>query len=221
MTRYLFEDNATDREWHRLRLIERAVDRETIALLEQSGIKVGATCLEVGAGAGSIVEWMATRVGTSGLVLALDKQTIYLQRFQDPPVRVLEGNLKDVPLEASVDVAHARYVLIHNANDWELLAKIRSAMKLGGMIVLEEPDFTAAALLQPKQDEVIQRVNGAICKMFTVARLDPAYGLRLPQNVADAGFDIVHMESRLHLCPGGPRLLWLWRSRLGCCASRT
>jgi SAM-dependent methyltransferase len=203
MAKYLFETNANDREWKRLRMIEEAVDAETIALLERAALDIGGRCLEIGAGAGSIVGWMAARVGASGLVIAVDKRTTYLQRFQGGSVRVIEGDLKDVPLDHSVDLAHARYLLIHNADDGELLAKIRSAVKPGGMVILEEPDFTSAALLQPEGDAAVRRVNGAICKMFTDAGLDPAYGLKLPQKVEEAGFDLAHTESRLHLCAGG------------------
>ena len=206
MARYIFEDNTSDRELNRLRMIEGAVDAETIALLEQTGLTTGASCMEIGAGAGSIVEWMASRVGTSGLVMAVDKKTVYLQRFSTPPVRVIEGNLLEVTLDRPVDVAHARYVLIHNANDAELLRTIRAALKPGGMVVLEEPDFTSAALLQPTHNPEMDRVHAAVSKMFTDAGLDPGYGLRLPRQVVEAGFDIVHAESRLHLSPGGSPL---------------
>ncbi len=203
MTRYIFEDNRVDREWNRLRMIERAVDAESIALLERTGIAPGCSCLEAGAGAGSIVEWMASRVGLNGLVVAVDKKTAYLERFGENPVRVIEGNLADVTLDRPVDVAHGRYVLIHNANDAELLRKLRSLLKPAGMVVLEEPDFTSAHALQPDRDEAVHRVNGAICKMFADAGLDPGYGLTLPKNMRNAGLEPVHVESRLHLCGGG------------------
>lgn len=202
MTKYIFEANATDREWKRLLLIEQAVDTETIALLDRAGLDIGARCLEIGAGAGSIAGWMAARVGSSGLVIALDKKATYLQRLPREAVRVIEGDLKDLSLDHPIDLAHARYVLIHNTNDGELLANIRSAVKPGGMVVLEEPDFTSAALLPLQHDNAVQRVNYAICKMFTDSSLDPAYGLRLPQKVKEAGFDLVHIESRIHLCAG-------------------
>ena len=65
MTKYIFETNATDREWKRLRLIEQAIDAETITLLDCAELDIGARCLEIGAGAGSIVEWMAARVASS------------------------------------------------------------------------------------------------------------------------------------------------------------
>lgn len=203
MAQYIFEHNKVDRELKRLRMIERAVDADTIALLEQAGVAVGWACLEVGAGAGSIVQWLASRVGATGHVAAVDKKTAYLTQLRGPTVQVYEGNLLDVALDRAMDLVHGRYVLIHNANDGMLLRNIRSRLKPGGVIVLEEPDFTSALLLQPQPDDMVRRVNGAICKMFQDGGLNPAYGLALPERVAGAGFDVIRTDSRLHLCPGG------------------
>ncbi len=203
MSQYIFEHNKVDRELTRLRMIERAVDGDTIAQLEQAGVTTGWACLEVGAGAGSIVRWLASRVGSTGHVAAVDKKTAYLTQFAGPTVQVYEGNLLDVTPDRLMDLVHGRYVLIHNADDAALLRNIRSRLKSGGVIVLEEPDFTSALLLQPQEDDIVRCVNGAICKMFQDGGLNPAYGLTLPQKVADAGFDVIRTDSRLHLCPGG------------------
>jgi SAM-dependent methyltransferase len=202
MSRYIFDQNAEDRELGRLRMIEAAVDDASIALLEASGITSGWNCLELGAGAGSIAEWMGARVGAKGSVLAIDKKTAYLRRFSSPPYRVLEGDFLAAPVESPLDLLHARYVLIHNRQDEAMLKKIRGIVKPGGYVVLEEPDFTSARLLNRTDDEAHQRVNEAICRMFTNAGLDPGFGLALPRKVAEAGFDIVRAQATLHLCPG-------------------
>ena len=81
MSDYIFDKNAEDRELGRLRLIEAAVDSDTIGLLEETGVTRGWSCLELGAGAGSIVEWLGTRVGQEGSVVAVDRKTAYLRRF--------------------------------------------------------------------------------------------------------------------------------------------
>lgn len=202
MTRYLFEKNADDRELGRLRMIEAAVDADTIRLLEEAGITTGWSCLELGAGAGSIVEWMGARVGSKGGVLAIDKKTAYLRRFSSPPYRVIEGDFLSLSLESSIDLLHARYVLIHNKQDAEMLGKIRTIVKPGGYVVLEEPDFTSAQLLNPRGDAAHQRVNEAISRMFTNAGLDPAYGVGLPRKAAAAGMSVVRTKATLHLCAG-------------------
>ncbi len=38
--------------------------------------------------------------------------------------------------------------------------------------------------------------------MFTNASLDPAYGLGLPQKMAESGFDILRTRATIHLCNG-------------------
>ncbi|HET9884930.1 MAG TPA: SAM-dependent methyltransferase, partial [Candidatus Binatia bacterium] len=56
--------------------------------------------------------------------------------------------------------------------------------------------------LNPGGDAADQRVNEAICRMFTNAGLDPAYGLGLPQKMAESGFDILRTRGTIHLCNG-------------------
>ncbi len=88
MSQYIFESNSEDRELRRLRMIETAVDPNTIGLLNETGVTTGWTCLELGAGAGSIVEWMGTQVGPTGHVWAVDKKAAYLRRFSFSPSRL-------------------------------------------------------------------------------------------------------------------------------------
>jgi hypothetical protein len=202
MSRYIFEHNKEERELRRLRMIEAAVDPETTALLTATGMKEGWTCLELGAGAGSIVDWMGTRVGLEGRVIAVDKKAGYLARFSSPPYQIVEGNFLEVSCDRPVDLLHERYVLIHNREDAAIMKKIRSVVKPGGYVVLEEPDFTSARWLNPFVDPSCQRVNEAICRMFENAGLDPGYGLGLPGKLAAFGLEIQRTNSLIHLCPG-------------------
>lgn len=203
MDEYIFENNAEDFELGRLKLVEAAFDAGTIALLEQTGVAGGWSCMELGAGAGSIAEWMGRRVGSPGLVLAVDKKTKYLDRLSGPPYRVLEGEFLSLDFEQAVDLLHARYVLIHNGHAQAMLDRMRHAVKQGGYVLLEEPDFTSAAVLNPAADAACQRVNEAICRMFTDRGLDPAYGLRLPREMEKVGLEIIESKVMTHLCPGG------------------
>ena len=156
----------------------------------------------MGAGAGSIVEWLGTRVGQEGSVVVVDRKTAYLRRFSSAPYRVIEGDVLDLALEGKVDLLHARYVLIHNKQDREILRKIQAVVRPGGFVVLEEPDFTSTLWLNPGGDAADQRVNESICRMFTNAGLDPAYGLGLPHKMAESGFDILRTRATIHLCNG-------------------
>jgi hypothetical protein len=62
---YLF-DHAAKAERERLAAIEAVANPLTIECLEKIGVSPGWHCLEVGAGAGSIVEWLSRRVGPNG-----------------------------------------------------------------------------------------------------------------------------------------------------------
>jgi SAM-dependent methyltransferase len=198
---YIFERN--QQEHLRLRLIEEALDPATMAHLEWTGVRAGWRCLELGAGAGSILQWLASVVGESGSVVAVDKNISHIQNGSSPHVQVMEGDFLEVPLNGSFDLAHCRYVLIHNRAGDDMLQKLATLLRPGGFLVAEEPDFTSAMLLNTQRDVSQQRVNNAICRMFQEMLLDPAYGLSLPEKTAAAGLQVLHVDARIHLACGG------------------
>jgi len=202
MTEYVFEKHQHQDELLRLRLIEQALDPTTIAHLEHTGIQAGWRCLELGAGAGSIMKWMANVVGDNGSVIGIDKNTTHLCDLPKP-CAVAVGDFVEVPMEAVFDLAHCRYVLIHNRADEGMLRKLANLLKPGGVLVVEEPDFLSAKLLNRQGDASQQRVNNSICQMFEGLRLDPAYGLSLPSKIAALGLHIIEVDSRIHLARGG------------------
>ena len=63
---------ACDQDWHkereRLAGMERLWDEGTFALLERLGVGQGSSVAEVGAGGGSVVEWLSQRGGVSLLL---------------------------------------------------------------------------------------------------------------------------------------------------------
>ena len=203
MNKYIFEDQQSDQELHRLRLIEQALDGESIGRLQCTGVTQAWRCLELGAGAGSIAQWLGGIVGSTGLVMAVDKNTQHIQHLSGAPYRIVQGNFLDVELDGDFDLAHCRYVLIHNPQSQSMLAKLVSLLRPGGCLVVEEPDFTSAKLINPNGDPTQQHVNDAICQMFEQMELDPAFGLTLPQKIAAMGLEILRVDSRIHLHRGG------------------
>ncbi|SRR5260221_533549 len=99
--RYLF-DNAWQQERERLAAIERSFDPGTIREIEATGISKGWQCLEVGAGGGSIAEWLSDRVGKRGRVIATDIDTRFLAAIRKPNLEALQHNIVtgDLPQNA-------------------------------------------------------------------------------------------------------------------------
>jgi SAM-dependent methyltransferase len=202
MDAYIFKTNAADHELYRLRLVEEAFDESTKTLLKKTGVSAGWTCLEVGPGAGSILRWLGQKVGREGAAVAVDKKLTYLSEFVSLPYRVIEGDIRDVFLEGGFDLIHARYVLIHNQNSIDIIHRLRRLLKPGGYLVLEEPDFEAAEWVDESHSVPGDRVNTAMCAMFTSLGLDPGYGKRLPLALSQSGFTIEMTEATTHLAPG-------------------
>lgn len=203
MSEYIFDTHKADRELHRLKLIEAAFDSDSISFLNKTPLKKDWHCLEIGPGAGSIFAWMGKKVGAGGRVVGVDKNTKYLAHFEEAPFEVIQGNFAEMSFEGPFDLLHCRYVLIHNPEEKQLIPKIKKVLKPGATLVLEEPDFTCAMVLNNSDDLPQQRVNRAICRMFVDVGLNPAYGLSLPLKLEQNGFEIVEVKSNMHLCPGG------------------
>src|SRR5690348_4842090 len=88
--------------------LTRQYDPVTLALCERLGLTEGWHCLDVGAGAGSVVELLAERVGDEGSVLAVDLETGSLESLVGPRVRVRQWDVTAEPLPRDAfDLVHA------------------------------------------------------------------------------------------------------------------
>ena len=202
-TAYIFDENQCDRELTRLRRIESALDPQSRKLLAKTGIAAGWACLEIGTGGGSILQWLGERVGRDGRTVGIDKKTTYLKQFTASPYEVVEGDVLELELIGPFDLIHSRYVLIHNCSAPEILVKLKTLLKPGGHLVLEEPDFESAEWIDDKYRSAGEKVNEAIRGMFNNMSLDPGFGKRLPWLVSQLGLAVIHVETISHLEAGG------------------
>ncbi len=199
MAEYVYDQSfAAERE--RLAGIERLWDAGTQATMERLGIAPGWHCLEVGAGGGSMVEWMAGRVGPEGCVLATDVYTKFLDAIELPNLEVRQHDIvAGEPLEPGFDLVYARLVVEHLGA--AALRRMVEAVRPGGILLLEDYDWGAVAIEPPREE--FEKVADAVLGLMAEAGYDSSFGRRLPAELEAAGLTEVEAEGRLRLLRGG------------------
>ncbi|WP_299404295.1 class I SAM-dependent methyltransferase [Acaryochloris sp. IP29b_bin.148] len=208
-SKYIFTETQYAQELERLQAIEQVFDPTSHQRLQSTGIKAHWRCLEVGAGAGSITQWMAGKVEESGKVVAVDLDTRFVAHLESSQVDVLQGDIQHLPLEdQSFDLVHARYVLIHIPDFETVLSRVLDLVKPGGWIVLEEPDFAAARAIAGENAacQAVNNVNQAILQMFTARGMDYGLGAKLPALLQPYDLQTFSVEVDTHLSNGGSGL---------------
>ena len=205
-TDYVFQSTEEPRELVRLQMLERIFDAGTQRRMLATGLTTGWHCLEVGAGAGSIVRWLEQRVGPSGKVVALDTNPRFLRGSSSSTIEIMQGDICDMELPlATFDLVHARYVMIHIAEYRKAFERMLRCVKPGGWVVIEEPDFQAArAVTGPEEARLsFGRVTDAIERMFTSLGMDYALGAQLPALFQEYDLSHLTVEHEGHLSAGG------------------
>src|SRR3954453_1830187 len=130
--RYLF-DNDARQAGDRFGALGSLFDPVTFRHLDDLGIGPGQRCWEVGAGGGSVVRWMADRVGPSGFVWATDLDVGWLEtNLQQPNVRISHHDgIRDDVLEDRFDVPHEHPVLVHIPEPIAAVRRMVSALRPG------------------------------------------------------------------------------------------
>ncbi|GIF17091.1 methyltransferase [Actinoplanes teichomyceticus] len=214
---YVFESSLPE-EGERLALGERLWDGGTIELLAALGVGSGWSCLELGAGGGSIARWLAGRVGPRGTVVATDLRVEPLaEALHGTAVEVRRHVLGTDPLPRDAfDLIHARLVLQHLPERARIVATLAGALRPGGVLLLEDTDV-AGLFSNPAEPAFNQRVKQAAYRVMQDAGYDPVCGLRNVRLAAEAGLVDVQARGRAHAVRGGtPAARWyeLWLCRL-------
>jgi ubiquinone/menaquinone biosynthesis C-methylase UbiE len=205
-TDYVFHATEEPHELERLQMLERIFDPGTQRRMLATGLTTGWHCLEVGAGAGSIVRWLEQRVGPSGKVVALDSNPRFLRNSGSSTIEILQGDICDLDLPPALfDLVHARYVMIHIADYRQAFERMLRCVKPGGWVVIEEPDFEGARVVTGSDEAraAFEHVNNAIERMFTSIGMDYAVGAKLPALFQQHHLSQVTVEHEGHLSAGG------------------
>jgi ubiquinone/menaquinone biosynthesis C-methylase UbiE len=177
----------------------RVMARATGAFLARAGLRPGWRCLDLGCGDGQVTLEMARAVAPSGEAVGvdLDGAAVEIARRSASaaalPARFVRGDAVRPPAGAGFDLAFARLLLSHLADPSAVLRAMRSAVRPGGVVAVEdlftgtlrsEPPVAALDRLQEVYSATVRRHGG-----------DPTIGPRLPALFAAAGLEDVREET--------------------------
>ena len=210
---YFAANSPADLEEQRLRALEELCDSTSTRRLEALGVKSGWTCLEVGAGGGSITRWLADRVGPSGRVVAADLNPRFLRGIELPTnIQVRQHNLLAQDFESrAYDLVHCRALLVHLPEPERALGRMAAAVRPGGWLLIEEADFSmflAADARYAGAEQFDQTIRTVFDATRTAGIWDSYLGHRTPLLVdrlgfANAGYDCLPFVAQGGDHPGG------------------
>jgi SAM-dependent methyltransferase len=197
-------DYILDRSWEperrRLEVQERKLDPITFDHLGRIGVQSGWRCLELGAGAGSVVRWLAAHLGDSGKVVAIDLDTKLIDQLDGGTIEVRQQDLMDADLSGGFDLVHCRLVLGHMAERDEALERIHGAVRPGGWLIAEESDSLYALVENPPTwpplDSGIPPPGPALMRLWRETGFDPWWGRNLLVRFCEMGLEHIGGEVR-------------------------
>ncbi len=195
---YVYDQGFAE-ERMRLGGIESLWDPGSQALLDELGIGEGWRCLEVGAGGGSLVGWMASR-GAS--VVAIDIDTRFIESLAGDAIEVRRVDIRTDELgQNEFDLVHARLVLEHLVERRRILDRLVAALRPGGWLVIEDYDWSDFGV--EGADRQLERVTEAILSFMQRAGYEPRYGRHVVADIAATGLSDVRGEGRARVIDSG------------------
>jgi len=205
--RYLHSAEKDEVELERLRIQAGILDPATTRHLEMVGVSEGWNCLEVGAGAGSVAQWLSSRVGPTGKVVATDIDLRFLRRITAPNLEIRQHDILKDDIETGLyDLVHCRLLLMHLPEPEKALKRMADAVRPGGWLVIEEYDYgsmVSTDIADPSAvpfASTIRAMNDFLRKKGVV---DQYFGRRVRGLVEQLGFVDVGQDGWTRMYRGG------------------
>lgn len=140
----------SDSELDRLTIQARTLSAHTNLLLRRAGLSPGQRVLDIGCGVGD-VSFIATQlVGETGQVVGIDRSQTAIDTARERArfgghrnVDFLVGDVTDPQVPGKFDAIVGRLVMMYLPDPVAALAKLRSVLRLQGLIVIQEGDLTS------------------------------------------------------------------------------
>lgn len=174
------------------RLLRQAEQFRTLsaALLERVGVQPGWRAVDMGCGPMGILDLLSAKVGPTGSVVGVDLQPEMIKSAQKWVQDQQRRNIDLVTASAhscllpdnSVDLAHARLLLINVANPPDVVREMVRIVRPGGWVALHEMDWSSWTCVPSSPSW--NRMRSALAKVWSG---DVFMGHRLPGLLRAAG----------------------------------
>jgi SAM-dependent methyltransferase len=181
-------------EIERLRIQGAAMAPDCAIMLERIGVGPGWTCLDLGCGPGGITALLSERVGSSGRVVGLDADPVFLdhaRRHAPSNGEFVAGNAYRTGLPSGgFDLVHMRFVASTAGGPEALLQEAIRLARPGGYVALQEPDMATLNCYPPHP--AWEQLKSALIGAFTSVGSDISLARRLFALARHAGLEDVH-----------------------------
>lgn len=220
MTSYIF-DNAAERETEqRFSSLESLYDPLTARHLSATGIRPGWKCWEIGGGSGSIGLWLSERIGPEGHVLMTDIDPRFLAEKGRDNLEVRRHDVGLDPLpDSAFDLIHTRLVLIHVPQREVTIARLASALKPGGWLIVEDYDTMlidrAFPCANADDAALARKCFGALRTLMELRGMDMSWGRSLYGRLVASALVNVAADAHFEFRRGGSPGARLDKANLG------
>jgi ubiquinone/menaquinone biosynthesis C-methylase UbiE len=176
---------ATEHERRRLRLQGLILNPLTDRFLRQAGLCAGMHVLDLGSGIGDVSVIAGHIVGPHGSVTGLDSDGAALDTAR---ARAVEEKLAQVKFEQTefeayipkrpYDAVVGRHILIHAADPFAWIQKVKSLLRLGGIAAFQEYDLSYFPPVEPELP-LFSELAECLVELFRRAVAYPDAGARL------------------------------------------
>jgi SAM-dependent methyltransferase len=193
-------------ERERLLALAEALDGETERRIRALRPQPDWRCLEIGAGAGTVAEWLA-RTCPEGQVVAADIDPRFLTERENLQVVRHDITVDDFP-EKSFDLIHARYVFVHLPSRERLIHEMARWLAPGGWLILEE---AARFPVETSMHATYRKVSLAVLDL-SQWRLgtDTHWPRGFPEPLRRAGLEDLGFDVTANIVGGGRPLSRFW-----------
>jgi 2-polyprenyl-3-methyl-5-hydroxy-6-metoxy-1,4-benzoquinol methylase len=195
-------------ESDRLRLMSDLLDPSSKFHLLQTGVSTGWHCLEIGAGNGSLSQWLAQRVGPTGHVIASDIRTDLMERIAGGNLEVRKFDaVRDDPPDAPYDLIATRALLHHLPERQAVVGRMTRWLKPDGWLFIQEPDFYPTWTVEPPSQKNFWE---QFIRWAASYQIDYYVGRKIPAWLQAEGLLDIRSEGHAILYNGGSAFAEWW-----------